>query len=64
MQRGPPSAVKEGAQAAMQPPKGTIGFPSGSGVATFFITHKNPNDIFAVKFVSSEIWVFIMQRDK
>jgi len=62
VQRGSPSAVKEGAQAALQPPKGTIaflpqaclvrqngqqraqrvggaavGFPSGSGTATFLL---------------------------
>ena len=37
---GLPSAVKEGAQAALQPPKGTIGFPSGSGAATFFCSEK------------------------
>ena len=34
---GSPSAVKEGAQASLKPPKGTIGFPSGSGETTFFI---------------------------
>ena len=34
---GEPLAVKGGCSGCSQPPKGTIGFPSGSGEVTYFI---------------------------
>jgi hypothetical protein len=48
VQRDSPSADEEGAQAAMLPPKGTRGFPSGVASATFLPLVFKPSALFCI----------------